>query len=99
MKARLALISILFLIFTITGISQSAPKQCAGKTKANAQCCNHPMKDSKYCYQHQSQDPNASNQASLKPTFQCGAPTKSGNPCKNRVKTAGTKCHLHTNKP
>jgi hypothetical protein len=25
----------------------------------------------------------------------CGAPTKSGHPCKNRVKEVGQNCHLH----
>lgn len=92
---KLISILILLLIITITATAQTAPKQCAGKTKANAQCCNHPMKGSKYCYQHQSQDPNVSNQAKLMPTFKCGAPTKSGNPCKNRVQKEGDKCHLH----
>lgn len=97
MKAKLALISILFLMIIITGVAQTAPKQCAGKTKSDKQCLNHPMKDSKYCYQHQNQGPIASNQAKLKPTYTCGAPTKAKTPCKNRVQTAGTKCHLHNN--
>jgi len=100
---KLSLIIISLLILSSTMLLAQSPtteptktlKQCMGKTKAGKQCLNHPMKGSEYCYSHQAQDPNASNQAKLAPTFQCGSPTKAGTPCKNRVKTKDTKCHLH----
>ncbi len=30
-----------------------------------------------------------------KPTYLCGAPTKKGTPCKNKVTESGTKCWIH----
>lgn len=33
--------------------------------------------------------------AQSKESYTCGAITKSGNPCKNRVKEAGAKCWMH----
>lgn len=70
------------VISSFTGFSQDK-KQCAATTKAGTQCQH--KTPNQFCKQH---DPAAN---------RCGAPTKSGSPCKMLVKVAGTKCHNHKN--
>lgn len=71
------------LLLSLSVIAQDK-HQCAGKTKAGVQCQHKTT--GQYCKVH---DP-----ASIR----CGAPTKSGQPCKMVVKVAGSKCYHHAGK-
>lgn len=71
-----------FLLLSISTIAQDK-KQCQGITKAGIRCKH--MTIGAYCKQHDTSIP----------VIRCGAKTKAGAPCKNRVKVDGDKCHNH----
>lgn len=72
------------LLLSLATIAQDK-KQCQGITKAGTRCKH--MTIGAYCKQHDTSIP----------VFRCGAKTKAGTPCKNRVKVDGDKCHNHRN--
>lgn len=75
-----SILTVLLAFVTLFAIAQDK-HQCQAKTKTGTQCLHRTS--STYCKVH---DPNS---------LRCGAPTKSGQPCKRIVKIAGTKCFNH----
>jgi hypothetical protein len=76
------LLPFLFVALSLTITAQDKPK-CKATTKAGVVCKGTPGKDG-FCMAH------------TKTGNFCGAMTSKKTPCKQRVKTAGTKCRFHS---
>lgn len=71
--------------------------QCKGYTQKGARCKRRTNATNGYCYQHgPNKDPKTSyyKNPSSSSSSLCGARTKSGSPCKRKVKDGG-KCYQH----
>ena len=96
------LILTLFMLFAAS--TASIAQTCGVTTKAGTACSRKVSKIGEHCWQHggqtKAEKAGTVNSASLggglssQSSSLCGAPTKAGTPCKNRVKGGGY-CHLH----
>ncbi|KGL62923.1 DUF5763 domain-containing protein [Polaribacter sp. Hel1_85] len=85
--------------FTNKAIGSSKSVRCKGITKKGTICKHFTKIANGYCYQHTSQDKKKSVRktyfsSSKNTTTLCGARTKSGKPCKRKVK-GGDFCYQH----
>jgi endonuclease G len=86
------------------GVKTTTSVQCNGKTKAGNRCNNKTLATSGFCYLHQAQQGNQSNQqitpSKIKSerksvSVQCLGTTKAGNRCKHKTYSANSKCFQH----
>lgn len=95
-KAALGILAMVLLCLFISPTGATA-QTCGALTKAGTHCMRKVEKEGMKCWQHGGQVKAAKTLTATTISTTCGAPTKNGGKCKNRVKNGG-RCYLHKGK-